>query len=284
MFLYAFFHYNHPILESTRHSFSQKGFTALSMGLFTVMWNYLGWDSASTIAEEVEHPRKSYLSSIFTALCIIVVIYVISLMTSQRAGMNPGVLQSDGFPSLGRFIGGWWLGALISLGGIASAVGLFISNLLAITRVPEAIADDGLLPKFLSKIHPRFNTPHFSIILCATAVSGMVLWNFADLLIIDVTLYSSALLPEFIALIVLRYKQPLTPRSFKIPFNIPGLIALTILPTLCIVCAMSGLLSFQNSFQTAMWFALGAILTGPFTWRMIQWAKGKSFFQTWKNK
>jgi amino acid transporter len=153
---------------------------------------------------------------------------------------------------------------------MASALGLFLSMLLSISRVPKAMADDGLLPKQLTRIHPRTNAPYVSILLCAIVVSGMVLWSFDELLIIDVTLYSSGLFLEFIALIRLRIHHPETPRPFKIPLNVNGLIAMVALPAGCLAVALYGLLATSDFHSGAALFALAGILTGPLTWLVVR--------------
>jgi len=246
------------------------GFAGISMGLFILMWNYLGWDSASTIAPEVERPVRSYLLSMFAALAVIVAVYLLALHTGIRTGIDPAELRESGFPALGNRIGGWWLGTLVSVGGLASAFGLFLSNLLAISRVPEAMAADRFFPRRMMRLHPRFGTPHWSILFCALAVSGMVLWQFDDLLIIDVTLYSAALFPEFMALIRIRRQRPETPAPFRIPLPVPGLIVLTLLPAVCLGVACAGLCVNGAVHSMAALFAAGALLTGPVLWQLLK--------------
>lgn len=246
-----------------------KNFTIFGMGLYTVMWNFLGWDTSSSFVEEVHRPVRSYLISISIAFLLIVGAYFLSIWTGTIAGIDTGVLSAQGFPSLGVQVGGWWLGATLSFGGIASALGLFLSNLLAISRVPKAMADDRLLPRSISKIHPKYQVPHVSIIVCALVVSGMVFWEFGDLLVIDVTLYGTALFLEFLALIELRRRKPEMPRPFKVPLSVPGLVAMTVLPTLCLVVALVSALSERSVYTNATLFALAAVLTAPIAWKIV---------------
>jgi amino acid transporter len=246
------------------------GFTVFGMGLYTVMWNFLGWDNASSFVEEVHRPVRSYLISIVAAFVLILGMYFLSIWTGTITGIDAGILKAQGFPSLGLHVGGWWLGAVLSFGGMASALGLFISILLAISRVPKAMADDGLLSPFLSKVHPRHNVPHVSIIICAIVVSGMVFWEFGDLLIIDVTLYGAALFLEFVALIVLRMRQPDAVRPFRVPLNVPGLIAMTVLPVTCLVVALTAALSEVSIYTNATLFAISAVSTAPIAWMILR--------------
>jgi amino acid transporter len=249
------------------------GAAALAMGMFTVMWNYLGWDNASPFAEEVYQPVRSYLRSMVAAFILIVVVYALAVFAGAGSGVNPETLKAEGFPYLGFFVGGWWLGALVSAGGMASALGLFLSILLSISRVPKAMADDGLLPHVLTGLHPKYNVPHISILLCAIIVSGMVLWAFDELLIIDVTLYSSAIFLEFIALIRLRIQEPDLPRPFRIPLNVRGLVVMVSFPALCLILALYGLVSTSDFHNGATLFAIAGVCTGPIVWQIIRRVK-----------
>ncbi len=256
-----------PILSAQSHSI---GFAGLGMGLFTVMWNFLGWDNVSPFVEEVDHPIRSYFVSILAAFALIVIVYILSVLAGIHSGMDFELLRTNGFPALGTQVAGWWLGAALSFGGMASAVGLFLSVLLYISRVPKAMADDGFLPSILIRVHPKFKTPYISILVCATMMSGMVLWGFSDLLIIDVTLYGFGLILEFISLIVLRIQEPEAERPFKIRLGLKGLVAMTSLPAFCMLAALIALLVTANLHSNAAWFALAAILTGPMAWWVVK--------------
>ncbi len=69
-------------------------FPALSLGLYTVMWNFLGWDNATTYAGEVARPVRSYLVSIAIAFVLILAIYLLAAFSVQRSGIDPVVLNS----------------------------------------------------------------------------------------------------------------------------------------------------------------------------------------------
>jgi len=262
-----------PVL-SLHPTAASADFAALGMGVFTVMWNFLGWDNATPYVEEVDRPVRSYFISVVAALLLIVAVYILAVLSSTRTGIDYGTLQSEGFPSLGIVVGGWWLGAALSVGGMASALGLFLSILLSISRVPKVMADDGVFPKVVSHMNQRFNTPHISIIICAVVVSGMILWGFGDLLVIDVTLYSFGLVLEFISLIVLRIRSPQAERPFKIRMGVTGIVVMTCLPFCCILTALVSLLVTANHHSNAAWFAVAAVLSGPLAWWVVGRRRG----------
>ena len=120
------------------------------------------------------------------------------------------------------------------------------------------MSDHKLLPEKLHQEHPKYKTPYISIIVCATIVSIMILWTFADLLIIDITLYGAGLFLEFVALIVLRKKMPDANRPFKIKMNIAGLCLMTLIPFSVYLLALAGSFSETGTANAAL-FAVAAL-------------------------
>ena len=240
------------------------------MGLYTILWNFIGWDNATTYAEEVSKPVMSYLKSLLTAFVCIYLLYLITILICSLSGINIQQLADEGFPALGNFIAGRWLGNLIAFGGMASALGLYSAVLLSVSRVPEVMAIDGLLPKKLTRMHRKYNTPYVSIIACSVVVSLLVFWAFEELLVIDITLYGAALSLEFIALIIFRKNLPNAERPFRINIGITGLYFFFI-PPLCIYL-IAIWAAFKHSEKTlaSLLFALGSLITGEIIWQMIK--------------
>jgi amino acid transporter len=250
-------------------SFNKIGFSSLGMGLYTVMWNFIGWDNTTTYAEEVNKPVRTYLVSTGIAFLTVFGIYFIAVITAQNSGINSSLLDEQGFPALGSLIGGKWLGVLIAVGGMASMLGIFSAVLLSVSRVPEVMADDHLLPKQLHALHPKYKTPYISIIVCAVIVSAMVFWTFGDLLIIDVTLYGAALFLEYISLIIFRVRFPEQQRPFKIPLNIAGLCVLILLPVAVYAVALSSALLTSEKMLLPALFAVAALFSAELVWQII---------------
>ncbi|MGZ3819930.1 MAG: APC family permease [Mucilaginibacter sp.] len=270
LFFVFFSHHTAPIAIPSP---SLKGiaFPSLGMALYTVMWNCLGWDNITTYAEEVEKPIKSYLYSVVIAFALVLVVYFLTILVVQQSHMDFAALAEKGFPAFGEMIGGRWLGTMIAAGGMASTVGIYAAVLLSVSRVPKVMSDDGLLPEGLNKLHPKFNTPYVSIIICSLVVSLMVLWTFADLLIIDVTVYGAGLFLEYIALITLRIKEPFNVRPFKIPFNITGLCIMIALPLIVYGVALTGAVSSLGEGIKPALFAICALLTAELAWWLTVW-------------
>jgi amino acid transporter len=254
---------------------SLKGisFSSLGLALYTVMWNFIGWDNTMTYAEEVDKPIRSYMISTAIAFVLIFSVYFIAVLTAQASGINLSVLNDQGFPAVGSLVAGQWLGVLLAAGGMASALGLFSAVLLSVSRVPKVMSDDKLLPAKLHTLHPKFKTPYISIIACAVVVSVMILWTFADLLVIDVTLYGAGLFLEFLSLIVLRVKMPDAVRPFKIKLNVFGLCIMTLIPFSVYAIALAGAFSEEEGALKPALFAVGALLSAEVIWQILVWRK-----------
>lgn len=271
---------HHGQVHLPQMSLTQKPFSEISLALFTVFWNFIGWDNVTTYAEEVNNPVRSYLRSVAIAFLIVFGIYFITTVVALNENIDPAVLSNEqqGYPALGNLIGGYNLGAAIAIGGMASAIGLFSAVLLSVSRIPKVMADDKLLPAKLHSLHPRFNSPYISIIVCSVVVSFMVLWSFGDLLVIDITLYGAALFLEYISLIIFRIRLPKEHRPFRISLNVFGLCLMTALPVAVYGIALSGAFLSSQKMLTPVLFALGALLSAELIWRIIVWRK--RFLQT----
>jgi len=272
LFVINLSHHSHSF-QLPSLSLKGLGFSSVGMGLYTVMWNFIGWDNTTTYAEEVNKPVRTYLLATFIAFGSTLLIYLIAVTTALSSGIDLSILGDEGFPMLGSMVAGKWLAVILAAGGMASALGLFSAVLLSVSRVPKVMADDRLLPQKLQTLHSKYNSPYISIIVCASVVSIMILWTFGDLLIIDVTLYGAALFLEFISLIIFRVKLPNANRPFKIPLNVAGLCLLVLLPFSVYCIALTSAFSVEGKMLKPALFAIAALLSAEVIWRIIVWRK-----------
>jgi amino acid transporter len=163
------------------------------------------------------------------------------------------------------------LGAMVSFAAVLSMIGLFIGNGLGGTRIPFALAEDGMMPKFMVKVHPKYGTPWVSIIFCGIIFSIFTLQAFEVLVVIDVFLNMLVLLACFYAMCVLRVKDPDRPRS-KVPGGWFGVILITLLMTLVVMMAI--VFNYLDSGFSSISWALIAILIGAILYFPIRkWIK-----------
>jgi amino acid transporter len=158
------------------------------------------------------------------------------------------------------------LGALLSIAAVLSMTGLFVGNSLGGSRIPFALAEDGMFPKWLVKVHDKYGTPWVAIIVVGVIFSIFSLNAFAFLVVADVFLQCLVILAEFAAMWKLRWSHPDVPRD-RVPGGIPGMVLVTIGPTAIILLAIVSqyLEAGWSSLGWAIGFmALGAILYVPF--------------------
>jgi amino acid transporter len=249
-------------------SASGRGMNGLAVGLSIALWNYIGWDNASTVEGEVKDAGRTYPKALAITLPLVMVGYFIPLLASLGA-TDWTTWRDGGWPSIVRdAVGGGTFGGFIAtwvaLGGMVSALALFNALLLSYSRIPFVMAEDGLLPRSIRKVD-RNGTPYVAVVASAMAYSIFVLVPLARLVVADVVLYALALALalEFGALIVLRKKEPELRGSFRIPVGRGGVIALAALPMLILIAVVG--LSFRDGEYglPAVIGAAVAITLGP---------------------
>jgi amino acid transporter len=191
---------------------------AFGAGLFVIMWNYTGWDGLSTVAGDIDNPRRNYPRALAITIPSITLIYLIPTVISLAVVGTADVEWTAGaFTTVAEQVAGRWLGLFLSVAAIVSAVGLFSAWLLSYSRIPFALASDGYLPEALTKLHPTRKTPTRTIVIAATICSLVTLLPFEELAALSVLVGGCVLILEFITLIVMRRRHPELSRPFKVP-------------------------------------------------------------------
>jgi amino acid transporter len=193
------------------------GRASLLAGLLVAMWNYMGWDNASTIAEEVERPERTYPLAVLATLGIVALTYVLPVCGAAVAGLEPSRWTAGAWVTAAREVGGSKLALVVAAGGMVSAVGMFNALLLSYSRLPAVLAEDGYLPAWLARRSPRSGAPWAAIAVCSVAYAACLGLGFSRLVELDVVLYGASLVLEFVALVVLRAREPGLGRPFRVP-------------------------------------------------------------------
>ena len=229
-------------------------------GLLICMWNYMGWDNASTIATEVEKPQRTYPRAMLAAVCIIALSYILPVAAVWATGLTPAAWETGSWADIAGLIGGPLLRVGLVIGGMISAFGMFNALVMSYSRLPLAMAQDGMLPQFFTKLHPKTRAPWVSISVCAAGWAMCLGLGLDRLVTIDILLYGASLILEFLALIWLRVREPDLPRPFRVPGGMFGAIAVGIAPTLLLGFAV---VRSQNETVLGMnSFTFGMLLIG----------------------
>ncbi len=210
---------------------------ALGLGISQSVWNYSGWDNASTVGGEIEDSGSTYPRALARALPLVAAAYLVAVVPALA--ITDWRAWSDGaWPSIASSVTGRWLAAWIAASGIVSAFALFNALLLVYSRIPLVLAQDALLPAALGATDRR-GTPRNAVLVSAVGYSLFALLSFGGLLAADVLLYTAALAMEFGALLALRRREPQLTGAFRVPLGVPGLAALAALPLILIGAAVS---------------------------------------------
>jgi amino acid transporter len=227
-------------------------------GLLICMWNYMGWDNASTIATEVERPQRTYPRAMLVAVVIVALSYVLPPAAMWMTGLKTTAWETGSWADIAGLLGGPLLRAGVVLGGVISAFGMFNALVMSYSRLPLAMAQDGMLPAVFGKLQKKSRAPWVAILALATCWAFCLGLGLARLVTLDILLYGFSLLLEFVALAVLRYREPDLPRPFRVPGGLFGAIAIGIPPMMLL--AFSVIRSEHEQVWNMSSFAFGMIL------------------------
>jgi amino acid transporter len=227
-------------------------------GLLICMWNYMGWDNASTIATEVERPQRTYPRAMLVAVVIVALSYVLPFAAMWMTGLKASAWETGSWADIAGLLGGPLLRVGIVLGGIISAFGMFNALVMSYSRLPLAMAQDGMLPAIFGKLHPKSRAPWVAIVALAMGWAMCLGLGFARLVTLDILLYGFSLGLEFVALAVLRFREPELARPFRVPGGSLGAIAIGIPPMLLL--GFSIIRSEHEQVWNMSSFAFGMIL------------------------
>jgi amino acid transporter len=203
-------------------------------GLLIAMWNYMGWDNASTIATEVERPQRTYPRAMLAAVGIVSLSYVVPVAAMWMTGLKPSAWETGSWADIAGLLGGPLLRIALVLGGMMSAFGMFNALVMSYSRLPLAMAQDGMLPGVFAKVHPRTRAPWVAILALAVCWAMCLGLGFARLVTLDILLYGASLGLEFVALVVLRIREPQLARPFRVPGGMLGAVMVGVAPMLLI--------------------------------------------------
>jgi amino acid transporter len=177
------------------------------------MWNYMGWDNSSTIAGEVDRPRRTYPLAMSIAVLLVALTYVVPIGAVALTGLDANRWSTGGWADVARAVihnpaAGAALAAAITAGGMVGAAGTLNALTMALSRVPAAMAEDGYLPKAFAKRRPQTGAPWVAIAACSAAWAVCLGLPFVKLIVLDVLLTGLSILLEFAALVALRIREP----------------------------------------------------------------------------
>jgi len=240
---------------------AKTGSEGLSTAILVALWNYMGWDNASTVAKEVENPQKNYPRAMLLSAVVVALSYVIPLAAIGFAGVAIAQFTTGSWTDAATALAGPWLGIAVVLGGTITGLGMFNALMMSYARVPMVMAEDGLLPSFMARRN-RHGVPWAALLVCASAWALALQFSFERLISIDLMLYGASLILEFVALVVLRFREPNLARPFRAG-NLAMAIAIGVMPTALIVYAAFAARDERMAHMPALLFGLIIAVAGP---------------------
>jgi len=222
---FAFTHWSHmtanwhPFIPKNLGHFGEFGWSGIMRGGSVVFFAYIGFDAVSTAAQESRNPQKDMPFGILGSLIICTVLYIIvsGLLTGLKpfSTLNTPAPVADGAAA----IGAGWAVFLIDIGAIAGLASVMMVMILGQTRVLYTMSHDGLLPKWVGTIHPRFRTPW--LVTMAVGVLVAFLAAFFNISFLGQLVSLGTLLAFTIVCLgvwVMRVRQPDLHRPFRTPW------------------------------------------------------------------
>ena len=256
--------------------FAPNGWRGIHQGAAIVFFAYIGFDAISTAAEETKNPQRNMPRGILGGLAICTVIYVIVGVVAtglvpyqQLRAADPlaRALEVAGLP-----IASWF----VAFGAVVSLTAVLLVFQYGQPRIFFAMARDGLLPRFASKIHPKYRTPHITTVITGlvVAIGSLVLDEneIYDLTNIG-TLFAFAIV--CVGVLVLRVKEPERPR----PFRVRGIWVVATVGAAACLYVMKGL-PVRAWERFGIWMVVGVALYFLYGYRHSKLRRGGSSVTT----
>jgi APA family basic amino acid/polyamine antiporter len=202
--------------------FAPNGWTGIHQGAAIVFFAYIGFDAISTAAEETRDPQRNMPIGILGGLLICTLIYIVVGIVATGLVPYEQLRAADPLARALEVAGLPIASVIVAFGAVVSLTAVLLVFQYGQPRILYAMARDGLLPAWASRVHPRYRTPHVTTLLTGLVVAAGSLVadenEIYDLTNIG-TLAAFAIV--CIGVLVLRIAQPNLRRPFRVPFIWP---------------------------------------------------------------
>jgi amino acid transporter len=239
--------------------------TVFGRGLALAMWNYAGYEQLSSSTAEMKDPQKTFVRVLLWNTPMNILTYIVPTTLALAVLGNWTEWKTDYIVTASRLIGGPALGAAMLIAAMIGTLSLSNSTILYTTRVPATMAEDGYLPKWLGKIHPRYGTPVRAIAVSVVVYCVLARFDVEDLVNIYIWTRIATTLLTLFAAWQMRRKAPNAARSFRIPGGKVGLAYVLIFPV--ILCALKLAQSEDYVWKWAPWL----LATGPVAYLILRY-------------
>jgi amino acid transporter len=189
--------------------------TAIKAGGMAALFACTGFEYVPVPAGETDNPRRNVPLALFASLFGAIVLYALVQVVFVGTHPNPALADKPLAEAANAFLGPW-AGRFIAVGSVISAFGYLTGVALVTPRYLSALGEEGALPPFLARTHPRFGSPYIAIAIAATVCGGMAVFaDFDRLSDLNNAAVFAQYVPTCVAVLVLRRKRG--PSSFQLP-------------------------------------------------------------------
>ncbi|TGA97735.1 amino acid permease [Streptomyces sp. MZ04] len=261
----GFFHIN----TDNYSPFFPFGVSGAFTGAATVFFAVFGYDAMSTAAEESKDAQRHMPKAILYSLAISMVLYVLACLVLTGMQSYKDIDPESGFSTAFKSVGLGGLADVIAVGAIIGILTVMFTFMLGVTRVWFSMSRDGLLPKWFAKTHKTRHVPTrvtWIVGFASAAIAGFLpIGEAAELTNIGILL---AFVVVCVAVIVLRYRQPDLPRTFRCP-GMPVVPAIGVVFSIWLIT----FLQWQTWVRFAVWFVVGLVVYFGYSYRKSELAK-----------
>ncbi|MFB9470821.1 amino acid permease [Nonomuraea salmonea] len=239
--------------------FAPMGVAGITAAASQVFFSYIGFDAASTAGEEARNPKRDLPLAILLSLLIVTVVYVAVALAAIGAmpwqDFDPDSTEASLSYIADLAIGATWPGLIVSFGAVIAIASVVLTVIYGQTRILFAMSRDGLIPRVFQRVNPRRQVPVLNTLIVAAFISvlaGLVpLGQLAEATSIG-TLFAFAIVN--VGVLVLRYRSPELPRSFRTPL----FPATPVLGAILCVVVMAGLAGV-TWLAFGLWMLVGLV-------------------------
>jgi APA family basic amino acid/polyamine antiporter len=256
-----------PFIPPNTGTFGEYGWSGVFRGAAVIFFAYIGFDAVSTAAQEARDPQRDMPRGILGSLVICTLLYiavsaVMVGLVSYRSLTGPAPMAVAVDAARASAHGTPWSGVmgvmslLVKVGIVAGLTSTMVVQMLAQPRIFMAMAQDGLLPAWAGRIHPRFRTPHLTTLVTGVIValaSGFTPIGVLGGLVSIGTLFAFVIVS--IGVIVLRRTRPDLRRPFRTPW-VPLVPILSALVSLGLMASLPA----KTWERLVIWMVVGVAL------------------------
>ncbi|WP_436519769.1 amino acid permease [Actinoplanes sp. HUAS TT8] len=247
------------------HPFAPDGADGVTAAAAIIFFAYIGFDAVSTGSEEARNPARDLPWAIIGSLAICTLFYVLTAVGALGIASPDQMKDSDAplAAALDQGAGMSWAAGILALGAVVAITSVVLVIFYGQTRIFFAMCRDGLLPRRMAKVNPRYGTPaRLTItlgVLIAILAALVPLGTIVELVNIG-TLFAFVLVN--IGVIILRRTKPDMPRPYRVPWS-------PVLPLLGVAFAIYLMsdLPFDTWIRFVVWLAVGLIIYAAYGYR-----------------